>query len=45
MKRAASEIFYGAIVTLFVTAVTLVAVAMTLTDIAIDNIKQLTKIK
>lgn len=39
MKRAASEIFYGAIVTLFVTAVTLVAVAMTLADIAIDNIK------
>lgn len=45
MKRAGEEIFYGAIVTLFVTAVTLVAVAMTLTDIAIDNIKQLTKSK
>jgi len=45
MKRAASEIFYGAIVTLFVTAVTLVAVAMTLTDIAIDNIQKLTKSK
>lgn len=45
MRRAASEIFYGAIVTLFVTAVTLVAVAMTLTDIAIDNIQKLTKSK
>lgn len=45
MKRAASEIFYGAIVTLFVTAVTLAAVAMTLTDIAIDNIQKLTKSK
>jgi len=45
MKRASSEIFYGAIVTLFVTAVTLVAVAMTLTDIAIDNIQKLTKSK
>lgn len=40
MKRAGEEIFYGIIVTLFVTAVTLVAVAMTLTDIAIENIQK-----
>lgn len=45
MKRAGEEIFYGAMVTIFVTAVTLVAVAMTLTDIAIDNIQKLTKSK
>lgn len=40
MKRAGEEIFYGVIVILFVTAVTLVAVAMTLTDIAIENIQK-----
>lgn len=40
MRRATDEIIYGVGVVLLVTAMTLVAVAGTLADIAIDNIKQ-----